>query len=261
MFHVRCILILAVLFGLSCTVQKRKYQKGYFVGWTGHSPGKKENKLILENKATAKNTPTNNDRTLRQKTLPSDLAWSNVSSFTSRIEKNRSSGVNDSCDLIRMKDSSNRYGKVLEIRESFIRYKACDGKSEKVKRMSKLKIARIDYFNGTKEVIVYEKPVKQKKKRIEPLAFTSSFLGPISFGLSLMTILIILLGGQFIVLAIPAIFCVAAILTALLSLKRISRNPDKYRGKRQAKIGLTFGVLAFIALYAFLLAILGGYII
>jgi hypothetical protein len=256
------LLTLTVLFTLSCSVQKRKYQDGYFVEWHKRNNEHKESKLSASAKTrVSKDISENNTKVDEQEHFSSGLVKPGSSSFASQIINTPHSFVSDSCDLLYLKDSSRLYCKVLEIHESFIRYKACNTASNKVKRMSKVKIAQINYSNGSKEVVVYQKPHKKKKKPMEPLAFTSSFFGPISFGISLMTILIVLLGAQFIVLAIPAVFCAAAILTAVFSLIKLKRNPDTYRGKRQAKIGLFFGILAFVALFSILMSILGGYLI
>ena len=238
---------------ISCSVKKRKYQKGYFVEWKNLHSGSAQSK---------KCAPVNliGD----EKRHESLTTFKGIESYATKAVYKPNSFCQqecillkggDSCDVVRLKDSSQLNCKVLEVSESIIRYRQCDSKKNKVKRISKAKISYINYFNGTSEQIVYVKPVKKKKKnlKMEPLALFSSILGPWGFGTMLLTIVAVLFEFTPLALLIPIVLSLCAIANGLASLKKLRNHPGEYRGKRQAIIGIIFGSLALMALFVFLL--------
>ncbi len=130
---------------LSCSVQKRIYQNGYYISFKKH-------------KAGSKAAHTSNEQTLLAGTTKNFYASNSndpIAALSQAIAKN-ALGYNlnptDTCsDLIVFNDSSKVNAKVLEITNESIRYKRCDNVEGPTYSVSQSKTAYIRYYNGLTE--------------------------------------------------------------------------------------------------------------
>lgn len=117
----------------NCSVQKRIYQKGYYVS---HKKNQGSTKFKSENSTNTSNT---------------DLIASNNNDLASLLSKKTHPA--DTCgDMLFLNDSTKLTVKVTEISDQLIKYKRCDNVTGPQYTISKSKIAMVVYNNGVKEI-------------------------------------------------------------------------------------------------------------
>jgi len=132
-FHYYFLVTVILCLFQNCTVQKRIYQKGYYVS----------NKKA---QSTLKHKPENG-----MNTSNTDLFASNNNDLASILSKKNN--PSDTCgDLLFLNDSTRLAVKVTEINEQYIKYKRCDNFTGPQYTVTKNKIAMVLYSNGVKEV-------------------------------------------------------------------------------------------------------------
>lgn len=128
------LLLVLICFLQNCTLQKRIYQKGYYVSF-------KKNKTIPKSTIEIVSDINSND-----------LLASNNNDLSNIFTKKTHPA--DSCgDLLIFNDSTRLAVKVVEINEQQVKYKRCDNFNGPQFSVYKNKVATIIYSNGVKEVL------------------------------------------------------------------------------------------------------------
>jgi hypothetical protein len=244
--------ILPLIILISCSVQKRKYQKGFYV--SNH----KQQKHVQKNVSGKQKKETENDNLISKtntlqtyNSLDIDLSASlnNKTISLAKVHLPLLTNENDSlCDILVLKNGDEVKAKVLEISPIEIKYKKCTMPEGPLYVVKKSDVFMIKYANGTKEVIKseaaesnntptnnYNGPLKMHSYAI--LAFVFSLLGFITYGL----------------------LSILAIIFANMAIKKIRQEPNIYNGEPLAKAAKIIGIImltimAIILLFALLLA-------
>lgn len=245
-------LFLSLLLFFSCAVQKRKYQKGYYIGWSKSLAAKKE-----KARGPAAGKSTQPDLAATHLAAHPQLAEQAAASFqkkeaeepvaTAKSTIKPSAQSDEPCDDLIFRDGSEVKGKVSEVNATEIKYKKCDMPDGPVYTVKKSEVFMIKYANGTREVFKEEakpnpeKPKTPPLKRVHPMAITALILGIASF----------------VVFFIGLLGSILAIVLADIAIERINRQPDVYEGLVLAKIGKILGIiylviLAIVLLFVFL---------
>jgi hypothetical protein len=235
-------LTLMVLFA-SCTMQKRVYMDGYNISWknknaTAHIAENKPAQVIKE-KETATASIAN----------PA-IIDPGISTFHV-LEKQRI--ISDSCDLIILKTGEELRAKVTDITQDEIKYKRCDNLSGPSYAIKKAEVFMIKYPNGTKDIISPSAPAASSNtsaqapikadsvnphRRTEPLGVIGFILGLIGLFISYWGLL----------------FAILAIVFGAVSLHKIKKQPDLFKGKAFGIFSLMLGIVYFV-IAAFLIAV------
>lgn len=235
------------------SVQKRKYNKGYYIEF-----GKKSDYLNPENIIeTRQNNKTNgNGKKLSKEKIESkeitvlsdDVYFANSvckAAKTSNDHKLVNADLDyfyiekySECDTIFLKSGKIILAVVKEILNDEIRYKRCNYTEGPEYTIEKKKVSDIIRADGLK--IAVHATEESTTKKFEIFAATSFLAALLSIG--------------------PA-----AIYMAVLSFKRFKKEPDKYKGKVFAYIGMILGIISTLfmlfmfsfAVYVFALMLLG----
>lgn len=268
---------LCILFLVSCSVQKRRYQPGFYVSNrpTQHhlKPIKKEvHSIVQENERSAPQP----EQLMALGSMSNDLALALTTSFN---KKNESV---DSCDVLMFRDGTEISGKISEVSATEVRYKRCDNLEGPTFVTLKSDLFMIKYSNGTREVMKEEVSKVQKSgpsnnngsgntnyhqnslgQPTHPAAIAAFFLGIGPFVLSFFLRLITTVAPLFPLLYI--LIAVIAPILALIAAKRFRKadreNPEAYKGKGLATTGVIFATIllstiALVAFFAILIALL-----
>lgn len=252
----------------SCSVQKRKYQKGYFVEWNHNKTSKKTPLLSSKDKEGTNQSAVSSTFTtlspINQEALTESGKYSGL-----KHSKKRSKffiSAPDTCDVILFKDGSEIRAKVEEVGIQEIKYKRCDLLSGPVYSSKKTDVFMINYANGQKEVIKSEAPVIKESQQVMPYktnktpikpthpgAIASLVLGVLSmmlgFFLLMAAFAAAINGMPFVaggVILICFILALASIVIGISSLIKIVAEPDSFKGRGPAITGI---ILATIVLF------------
>lgn len=202
---------------VSCSVEKRLYNKGYSVEWKREMKGDSKNTDVLN----AETSEAKNDLAA----IESDLIVETEQALT--IE----AGEELACDTLKLKNGETKLGIVQEIGISEIKYKNCDG-SGPLYVVEKSSVKSIRYSNGKEELIQTAAPaaeVKQDTRKVESFGitgFVSSIIGLFIAGIPLGMV---------------------AIIFGVVSIGRSVSHPSKYKGKAFGVISLISGLVVLIA--------------
>lgn len=244
--------ILPLIILISCSVQKRKYQKGFYVS------NPKQQKHVQKNVSGKQKKETENDnlisktntlQTYDSEDIVLSASLNNKTISLAKVHLPLLTNENDSlCDILVLKNGDEVKAKVLEISPIEIKYKKCTMPEGPLYVVKKSDVFMIKYANGTKEVIKseaaesnntptnnYNGPLKMHSYAI--LAFVFSLLGFITYGL----------------------LSILAIIFANMAIKKIRQEPNIYNGEPLAKTAKIIGIImltimAIILLFALLLA-------
>lgn len=155
------------------------------------------------------------------------------------------------CDTIILKSGSKIFGKVVEIGQKTVIYRICDDSKAPVISILKSDISEIRNSNGGKTYLTssnLSSPlVNNKERKTEAFGlagFILSLISLISLGINVINLLFYpmeLFGTSFYYLIIP--MGLLGIILGIISLIRIRRNPNKYKGKAFAKLSLIIGII------------------
>jgi hypothetical protein len=252
----KLLFILPLIILISCSVQKRKYQKGFYV--SNHKQQKHVQKNVsgkLKKETENDNivSKTNSLQTYNSEDIDLSASLNNKTISLAKIHLPLLTNENDSlCDILVLKNGDEVKAKVLEISPIEIKYKKCNMPDGPLYVVKKSDVFMIKYANGTKEVIKSEAagsnntptnntstnnngPLKMHSYAI--LAFVFSLLGFITYGL----------------------LSILAIIFANMAIKKIRQEPNIYNGEPLAKAAKIIGIImltiiAIILLFALLLA-------
>jgi len=280
----KLLLFLPIVLIFSCSVQKRKYQSGYYVDW--HSKKTKKEKPIGTDSKTqlAHKKTVQPEVTITQPEQNKEVYASADTKLTSLELKKPfklSQPPEDTCDVLVFKDGSEIKGKVLEVGVNEVKYKRCDTPEGPTYISRKSELFMIKYAKGTREVIKSEEAPRQpqlqtpsrtnntqgyKQQRYNrqnhPLAISSLVFGVASLVIAYIALEALAIGlitSGFIFL-LPFIAALIAVVTGKTALNRIREQPDLYKGKGMAIPGFIMGlsVLGIYALVLFFVVLLVG---
>ncbi|MDI1353467.1 MAG: DUF4190 domain-containing protein [bacterium] len=275
----KALVYFSLLLLVSCSVQQRKYQKGFYVSRVHHNNSKQDSRSAT---APSNKTHYHGDQKKDIQLTTGDreqLAGADILPIHVDPKKAQTGTISppDSCDVLLFKDGSELLAKVFEIGSDAVKYKRCDNLNGPSYLTRKEDLFMIKYANGTKEVMkspavtenkqpVYEEPkFTPRTKTMQPHAPFSLAFGALAVVLSFVFMGMAsnytgnsLAGQGFGIIFVAAI--VSAILALVLGSKsynEIKNNPDVYKGKGLAIPGKTLGIatLAFW-LFVFLLVLL-----
>ncbi len=261
------ILILLCLFVVSCSVQKRRYNSGYYIAW----------KTSKSQRETAADTQKPDSRQPNAiKAEDEDLSLTSSASPSLQSAEFTPKPVlffppEDSCDVLIFKDGSEVKAKILEVGVNDIKYKRCSNLDGPNHISRKSEIFMIKYANGTKEVIRSENPEPIKtydspkptrnynytrnSRRNHPLALPSLLAG----SGSILAVYIILIFvsfsiNAFLLFVIPVALGIAAFAMGKTALNDIKAQPETWKGKGMAIPGMIMGII-MAAISALILAV------
>jgi|GEM_PF-1105639 len=273
----KLLLILPFFFLISCTLQKRKYQDGYYVNWNSKNSKKEAcNTTLKKVPACEKSTPEEKV-VVEQKNKPKekDLAASFIHFDPLKLKTAIRFAANppeDTCDVLVFKDGSEIKGKVKEVGSAEIKYKRCDTPDGPTYVSRKSELFMIKYANGTREVIKSEPQAQQpqapsqtfnsyKQQRYSrqnhPLAVASLVLAIAALVVLYIAFYALFLGLIYTgaIFFLPFLLALAAAIAGKTALNRIREQPDLYKGRGFAMPGFIMG-LCVLALYALVLFII-----
>lgn len=236
----RLALILPIFLLLSCSVQKRHYQKGYFISWNKSSTVKKQKEKPVQKENVPElpaelvlNRPSEN-----KTDLSSDA--SNSFNFNRVSKKKTRSNAEDSCDVLVYKNGTETRVKIIEINTDRIKYKKCDLPDGPTYVSDKNDLFMVKYSNGTREVFKTQQTInspQQATPNQSPYRYVKK-----KTGLATSSVIFGILGFY------PAILIggIAAIIMSLIQLNNIALYPDTYGGERKARAGLILGIVSTV---------------
>ncbi len=249
----RFIPLLLIFLALSCTVQKRQHQSGYYVSWSHKKTESKKNVAASAERKALKKSPAVLDAEVHHEPVESASASNEIIPAELVTPRSVISFTDAECDLIVMRNGEEIRAKVQEISSALIKYKRCDLPDGPLYTVNKSEVFMVKYPNGSKEVMpepsttrqpdyrssTTQAPVISKKdKKLEPFAL-------IGFLAVIVGLLVPYLGLAMLLLLSGIIMCIIAI-------TKVSNNPDKLKGKGLAitglVIGLVVGALVLLAL-------------
>jgi hypothetical protein len=218
-----CLVALLLVTG-SCSVQKRNYQKGYYVNWFHKKNSNTPEKHSQEEKAkgiaqrSINNYETNNNIIASQKTTDDKVFFESINKPLISIK--------DTCgDRVIYKNGDEVLAKVLEIDDTQIKYKRCDNLNGPLFSVSKQKIEMIIYSNGVKETII-SSPVIQTPNQIQQPYQEKETPPSASIALAFAILGLFLL---------PIIGTIVSLIFAEVAGNKIRSNPQKYDGMELVK--------------------------
>lgn len=190
------LLLLSLVFAFSCSVQKRKYQKGFYVNRVHHKTQTNKSSDIITASEKKESTIAAKEVISRSTGDRPELAALDNSLIVPDLKRTVSpiESPPDTCDVLIFKDGSEIRAKVTEIAPSDVKYKRCDNPDGPSYITRKADLFMIKYVNGTKEVmkadpvaeseiVTHQKPNpkynKQKAKQ-HPLALPALIFGAFS---------------------------------------------------------------------------------
>lgn len=278
------VLLLPLVLLCSCSIQKRKYQSGYYVNWHNkEAKVKSQNAVVassLSNDKAGKPAGQNQDN--NRSTLQNDALVASVTSLEMMPELKKTpvflKAPADSCDILVYNDGSEIQARVKEISSSEIKYKRCDAPDGPIYISKTSELFMIKYANGTREVIKHEAPVRQPSsytqkpgnyplppgksyRQIHPLAWVALLFGALSvfIALAIVSTFVPFNAGTAIFI-VPFILAIVAVLTGKTALNRIREHPEIYKGKGLAVPGFVMGTVIlgiYLTIFLFLTLLFG----
>lgn len=252
-FVTMLIAIVAIL--SNCTVQKRSYRNGYYVSWNkktvpvsfiaNHVEEKSKETLKNETPKTIIISPTETPEAIFasvKKNVNSELKCLNIKPLKL---------PGDSCgDVITLLDGSDIKVKVMEISSKFIKYKHCDNLSGPLRVVNTDNVFMLKYANGNKEVIKRaDLEVQPNKKGSSEPANIVPIVEKKYNDMAIASIATFILYFTIILAPLPFIF-------GLIALRQFKKEPEKYKGKWMAILGITPGIIALCILLLAMLTFL-----
>lgn len=233
-------LLLCILF-FACSVQKRRYQKGYYIGWKKHEAILTHNKsnhsqpVLIVNAEKLKLAQSSNLNAEPKAVYASNKLVSKPINKTKALRKQLQ--TNDSCDIIVFRNGDEVSAKVLEISPEAVKYKKCKSPEGPQYVAKKSDIRMIRFANGTEDKFEnnsYDPYSKYYEKRSNyPRETPQSAIASLTLGIT---------GFIFFLGSIPAI------ILGIVSIKKIKKEPEKYTGEGLAWTGIGLGIAKLLLL-------------
>ena len=144
------------------------------------------------------------------------------------------------CDTIVLKSGSMMIVKVAEIVQNEIRYRYCNNLNGPITSISKSVVSVIKYPNGTRDFFIsdnassfYDNYERRETESFGITGFVASMIGGV--------LMLTLIGAGYAVIMAPI-----GIVFGAISLGRIKKHPEKYKGKKLAKASIILGLIEII---------------
>lgn len=262
------LLFLSFTLLLSCSVQKRKYQKGFYIAKLHHKnqTGKKE-RIVQSTTSGESNSMPETVISVKSGQPPVlDASAGNGEGTYPAKKHSFISAAEDSCDVLFFKDGSEVRAKVTEVNVTDVKYKRCDNQDGPSYVTKKSDLFMIKYANGTREVIKTEPEVKNTAPSASTFQYKSNkpvkVLHPMAgLSLALGILAVVLSFVPFFLFIVPPAYLGLMFLSALVAtivggttLRQIKRQQEIYRGKGFALPGFLMALIT-LCIYVFLLLI------
>ena len=248
----KIILFLPILTLFNCSLQKRKYQSGYFLSWN------KNNLSIAKNEKQKEFNVQKKEIKFKDIAFEKDITTSANNKitkiFNNTIKNNLA--LPDSCDQIIYKDGTEIKAKITEINTSEIRYKRCDFIDGPTFVEKQNKVFMIKYSNGKSEMFKTEKAVEnnngkiiQDSQKINDKDKKTNTSSKASFIFSILGFYPLFILGW-----------ILGLIFGALAKNEIKSEPNKYNKKSEnfAKAGVVISVIGMIFLFLMISIALGG---
>ena len=248
----KIILLLPILTLFSCSLQKRKYQSGYFLSWN------KNNLSIAKNQKQKGFNVQKNEIKFNEISFEKDITTSANNKITKIFNNTIKNNVTvpDSCDVIIYKDGNEIKAKITEINTSEIRYKRCDFIDGPTFVEKQNKVFMIKYANGKSEMFKTEKAVEYNNGKIiqdsQKINDKDKNTNPFSQASLIFSIL-----GFY---PLSLLGWILGLIFGALAKNEIKSEPNKYNKKSEnfAKAGVVISVIGMIFLFLMISIALGG---
>jgi hypothetical protein len=149
----------------------------------------------------------------------------------------------DSCgDVITLRDGSNIKVKVMEISSKVIKYKRCDNLNGPLIVVNTDNVFMIKYANGSKEVFKKSEVLDQVSSNLTNEQPKVKLVIEKKYNdMAIASIATFILYFTIILAPLPFIF-------GIIALNQFKKNPEKYKGKWMAIVGVTPGIIALCVL-------------
>ena len=247
----KIILLLPILTIFSCSLQKRKYQSGYFLSWN------KNNLSIAKNQKQKQFNVQKNEIKFNEISFEKDITTSANNKITKIFNNTIKNNLAfpDSCDKIIYKDGTEIMAKITEINTSEIRYKRCDFIDGPTFVEKQNKVFMIKYANGKSEMFKTEKAVEynngkiiQDSQKINDKDKKTNTSSKASFIFSILGFYPLFILGWILGLIFGAI-----------AKNEIKSEPNKYNKKSEnfAKAGVIISIIGMILIVLLIYALTG----
>ena len=248
----KIILLLPILTLFSCSLQKRKYQSGYFLSWN------KNNLSIAKNEKQKGFNVQKKEIKFKDISFEKDITASANNKVTKIFNNSITNNVAfpDSCDKIIYKDGTEIMAKITEINTSEIRYKRCDFIDGPTFVEKQNKVFMIKYANGKSEMFKTEKAFEnnngkiiQDSQKINDKDKKTNTSSKASFIFSILGFYPLFILGW-----------ILGLIFGALAKNEIKSEPNKYNKKSEnfAKAGVVISVIGMIFLFLMISIALGG---
>ena len=209
----------------SCTVQKRIYRSGYYFDW-------KKVKTYSDFQTNSQSIETEEASTLNEDVCTTTLLpnESSITPNSALIEKIRQDApyVNDTpdstdCDVIILENGTEIKAKIKDIGTNEITYTKCEGGDNTLLSVRIDDVSQVKIHNNPKESNSTRRLKKNNSRKIEPFSLASLLCS--------LTIFLFPLGG------------LLGVIFGGISLKRFKKDPDDYKLKVLAIVGLILGII------------------
>ena len=246
----KIILLLPILTLFNCSLQKRKYQSGYFLNWN------KNNLSIAKNEKQKGFNVQKKEIKFKDISFEKDITASANNKVTKIFNNSITNNVAfpDSCDKIIYKDGNEIMAKITEINTSEIRYKRCDFIDGPTFVEKQNKVFMIKYSNGKSEMFKTEKAVEYNNGKIiqdsQKINDKDKNTNPFSTASLVFSIL-----GFYPLSLIGWIF---GVIFGGIAKKQIKIDPNKYNKKSEnlAKAGVIIGTIGLIGTLLLILLVI-----
>ena len=248
----KIILLLPILTLFSCSLQKRKYQSGYFLSWN------KNNLSIAKNEKQKEFNVQKKEIKFKDISFEKDITTSANNKITKIFNNTIKNNLAfpDSCDQIIYKDGTEINAKVTEINTSEIRYKRCDFIDGPTFVEKQNKVFMIKYANGKSEMFKTEKAVEYNNGKIIQDSQKINDKDKKTNSFSIASLVCSILGFY----PLFILGWILGLIFGALAKNEIKSEPNKYNKKSEnfAKAGVVISVIGMILLFLMISITLGG---
>ncbi len=242
------LLLVAVVFLLqNCTLQKRRYQKGFYVS---HKTKKKESLAGYSDPGTlADGADMRSAQVTEVYRNDHTPAHATANQSPPPLKRKAVYFAGDSCDVMMMHSGEEIRVKVLEINSREIRYKKCSQPDGPLFISMKSEVFMIKYANGSKDV--FEETAEATRSHSEQASETTPKLQ--THPMAVLSLVFGMLGFIYGLTSIPAIA------VGIIALRRITDEPQRYTGRGLAIAGIVLGSVLLLLMLILILMLLSAF--
>lgn len=247
--------ILVLLIIASCTVQKRHYRKGYEVTFNNAKNNERkkavtDNRDVVSSKIDEQTISNQHDESPLSASTENKIVTKDISSKHNLLSLARRVNLDDTCDLILLRNGNIANAKILEINTTDIKYKNCNNQDGPLIIIDKNSVKSITYKNGFTEEFAFVTPPNTSKPQPQTNTNRRTSSSGEYDGYSIGS----LVCGVLSIFLFPAL---PAIILGIIGIKKTKENGTK--GYAMAIAGIVLGsiviALFLLAMVAIALAI------